>query len=622
MNHKKILTGLLLLGAVGLSNCTKYLDLDPLDKGTEEIYFNKPEDFKAGANEFYNQVIAFKNVDNSEIYDFMDRGSDISGGLSDVGKGINTKPEDDKYWNNPYKYIRRTNVLLQKAAEYKGDPASIAQYVAAAKFFRAWQYFFLLQRYGGVPLITKVTGVESNQIPELYKKRNSRYEVVNQILTDLTDAIAGLPKETTIPNADKGQVSKEAAKSFKSRVLLYEGTWEKYVGKKTDGDGVSIGAGSTGYDAANSAKYLAEAKQLSGEVIAEAEAGTFELWKRTGDSSYYFLFVLEDAGSNPAGADKSTNKEYIFKTKYDYALKQAGKNLSHTWPVSLSAEFGESFLCENGLPIILPDGSSNPQFQGWAKFTDEFKNRDKRFLSIVPLPGKKYWGYGLQVDGGGAVYGSPFPASIKPVTPALRTSTDGGGYGSRKFRTQHKFREANQESYDYPQIRLAEVYLIYAEATCELGSGAISDADLNKSINKTRARAGVAPLSNSLIAPYPGLTMMGEIRRERACELFGEGFRFDDLKRWGIAEQKLNGSIAGDRLGIHVIGTEYQTAFGLDNKKAYDPAQFPLRYGLNAQGRVIVERATDYQFSLKNYLFPIPNGQIKLNGGLLQNPQW
>ena len=113
---------------------------------------------------------------------------------------------------------------------------------------------------------------------------------------------------------------------------------------------------------------------------------------------------------------------------------------------------------------------------------------------------------------------------------------------------------------------MAEVHCIYAEATCELNNGNISDEDLNFSINKNRARAGVAPLTNALIANVwdagywdhatgkticKKMNMLDEIRRERACELFGEGFRMDDLKRWGIAHINLTGR----KLGRHVLRT-------------------------------------------------------------------
>lgn len=617
MKTKSLLIALI-ISLLTVTSCEEFLDQEPTDSLTEAQYFNDAQDFKSAANMFYEQIVAFKaitvrnNVGNTNIYDFMDRGTDLSDVTSDMARGINIISESDRYWTGPYQWIRNNNVLIEKAAEYEGDQEEIKKYVSAAYFFRAWHHYSLMTRFGGVPVITSTVNVTEDE--ELYGKRNSRYEVTDQILSDLDVAIEGLPLESQIVSADKGQVSNEAAKAFKARVLLYAATWMKYVGTETDGDGVTSGAGSEGYDASNIEDYLSEAKALAADVISN---GPYQLWNAVADDSYYFLFVLEDGQSNPVGATKESNKEYIFYTKYDFTRKQTGTNLSHSWPVSITAEFGESFLCKNGLPIKLGAGY-NEQFGGYENFEDEFDNRDNRFTSTVPIPGKKYWGYGAQVDGGGAVYGEDFPAVINPVTPSLRAAGDGSGYGCRKFRCQHKQREMTQESYDFPHIRLAEVYLIYAEATAELQGGAISDADLDFSINKTRARAGVAPLTNALIAPYAELSLLGEIRRERACELFGEGLRWDDVKRWGIAEQILNKT----HLGIQVTGTEYETALALDNKPAYDPVEFPLRNGLNADGRVIVDVIGERNFSKRNYLIPLPNTEIQLNPALKQNPGW
>ena len=197
----------------------------------------------------------------------------------------------------------------------------------------------------------------------------------------------------------------------------------------------------------------------------------------------------------------------------------------------------------------------------------------------------------------------------------------------------------------YPLIRLAEVHLIYAEATCELNGGTISDEDLNKSINKNRARARVAPLTNALIANVwdagwfdhatgkticKKMNMLDEIRRERACELFGEGFRSDDLKRWGIAHINLR----GQKLGRHILGTAYETEKANDatyfGEPCYYPEKYPLLYGIYQgsgpndpdYGRSIATLAGNLLFSQRDYLSPIPLVQIRLNPQLKQNPGW
>jgi len=594
-----------------LSSCTKtFLDLDPTDKATEAVYYKTPDQFKAAAADFYNKMIGFKSIDKSSIYSWMDGGSD----LLNPGYGWpSTLNATDLYWNNPYAYIRANNILIGKGAQYAGDYAGIKQYVAAAYFFRAWQHFFLLKRFGGVPIDTVVTDVNSVL---LTAPRNSRYEVTKQILSDLDVAIDGLPLEASIAAADKGQVSKQAAMAFKARVLLYEGTYEKYVGKATDGDGVSSGAGSVGYDAGNVTKYLTEAASLSQQVMSYTD---YSLFSGVDSLSYRYLFILDDAASNPKGLTKTTNKEYILSSRYDYTLLQGGTNLTHTGGGGISRKLMDMFLCKDGLPF-----SVSPLAKGYANMTDEFTNRESRMTCITGAPKQKYWGfssaYGANYTLANYLTVFNWPAYINVSYPDL--SNGGSGYGNRKWSSESVNRNDNQESYDYPQIRLAEVYLTYAEAKCELGNGAISDADLNISINKIRARAGAAPLTNALIAPYPSLTMLGEIRRERTLELLSENTRFTDLFRWGIAEQELNQVPMGMIVKYNGQPTEIATFTNPYTKNpAYKASTYP--FGVDATtGAVILSGPPTVPMTKKNYLTAIPLDQINLNRNLLQNPQY
>jgi hypothetical protein len=142
-----------------LTSCTKtFLDLDPQDQATEAVYFKTPDQFKAAANDFYNKMIGFKPISNSNIYNWMDWGSDLLNPGYGWPSSLNA---GDLYWNNPYSYIRGNNILIGKVAQYPGDYAGIKQYVAAAYFFRAWHHFFLLKRFGGVPIDTVVADVNS-----------------------------------------------------------------------------------------------------------------------------------------------------------------------------------------------------------------------------------------------------------------------------------------------------------------------------------------------------------------------------------------------------------------------------------------------------------------------------
>lgn len=210
---KTIINKFFLASAVvmSLTACSDFLDKEPLSQGTEAIVFKTPEHFEQAANALYN-VIGWKNLDNKPSYgDIMDRGTDISG-LGSNGGG--SAPEGNWSWDKPYSHIRTCNILLEKAEAYDGSQSDIAQSVGTAYFFRAWQHFYLLQHFGGVPISDHVLTVSDGV---LQAPRNSRYEVAAFIMSDLREAVKRLPKETEIPEGSKGKVSKEAAKSFLAR---------------------------------------------------------------------------------------------------------------------------------------------------------------------------------------------------------------------------------------------------------------------------------------------------------------------------------------------------------------------------------------------------------------------
>src|SRR5882757_4744082 len=591
---KKILYKIIIGGlCVSIASCQKkFVDLDPTAQFTDAVYFSKPGDFKSYATGFYGQLPGwnFSNMDNN---------SDLSANANSTGYdlGHGTIAVGSTSWS--YSGIRSCNILLAKASAYTGA-GDISQYTSEAYFFRAFAYFGLLKTFGGVPIETTVLDVNS---PELYTPRNSRYEVVAQVLGDLDKAIAKLPTEQIIPATDKGRISKWAAEALKAQVELYEATWEKYVGQQLDGDGTSSGAGKAGYDAANVNKYLTDAAAMCQDVMSN---GGYELWNKntvTGmiNLSSWYLFNLEDAGSNPGGFDKSGNKEFILYNVYDYTYKQGGINL--TWTAGQlfpSRKFVDLAVCADGLP---PQKSA--LFQGYHHTGDEFKNRDFRLLSYLYAA-------------------TTAPASITLDYGSLGSS----GYGNSKYAVYQYGpapagrRTDNTESANYPIIRLAEVYLMYAEAVYEL-TGSITDAQLDASINKLRDRAGVAHLSNAL-ASANSLDMKEEIRRERAVELYREGRRFDDLKRWGILEAALNPSRLGRVVGDASYTTDFKDASGTPTS-SYKPGSYvwgeeAVQTPAGTLKCVVVDSYQNHTVAAKHYLYPIPTSQIILNKKLLQNP--
>lgn len=651
MRTNKYIYALLLGSMVTTTSCINdFLDLKPLDQETEAIYFQTLEQFQAAADNLHTNIYAWqsngkKGSANNTYGVRFDYGTDLIAISHDAVNGTNAPGTSDDYYSQEYSWLRGCNQLIEKGEAYP-RPDEIAGPIGQAYFFRAWHHFFLLQRFGGIPLMLSTPDVDSDVV---WGPRASRYEVIKSILDDLDTAIAKLANTTVVSTGNNGRVTIEAAKAFKARVCLYEGTWEKYNGigasDATNGDGTKSGAGTTmpdGYPSVTD--FLTMAKNLSDEIIS---SGTFELFKGVESApnsanpdlyahrSYFYLFNLEGTDSNPAGVSKADNKEAIFRSVYDHTNRKSNMNLTHTEPARMTRKLIDMYLCTDGLPVHV-----SPLFKGYSDKNAEFENRDYRLLACHPQTGEFTWGYGMY--GTGADYSTDITslsANQHMYCPNL-LSTSSAGTRGRKFCTElATVTAAGQEAPDCMHIRLAEMYLVYAEAVCELGNGTISDADLDKSLNLVRARGGIAPLNAALIARAKSLgcdmSYLGEIRRERALELYGEGLRIADVCRWGIAEQVFG----TEKCGIYVYDEGKDTYLvnmknPVTGEPVYkasvwegnietetityeDPAYTPTKPGC-----LIIEKKVNRKFAKKNYLQPIPTDQIKLNPQLLQNPQW
>lgn len=554
--------------------CKKTLDLEPLDQVSDGSYWKTPNDFKLAANNFYAYLRTF-GQGNGDGHG----GSDLGADRGALARGTNTIVSNDNNYNDAYRWIRATNYLLSQAKNY-ANPDDLKQYVAEAKFFRAYVYFDkLLTSYGGVVLIKDILTLESQ---ELTASRNSRDETIDFIISDLEAAIPDLPLESSIGASDKGRISKQGAQAFLGRVCLYEGTWQKFRN-------------------GNAARYNALLDKAISNTDAVITSNQHSLFKPAalGDSALKYLFILENQKSNPASITKSENKEYIIAVRYE------SNNLLRTIPgqisfgalgADVSRKMADMYLCSDGLPI----NKTTTTFSR-ATLSSEFNNRDNRMRYFMCVPGYRYWQNATNWHINWDWSAEDLKNARLPFDPWTNDIT---GYSNQQWSAERKVPNF-QEGYDYPVLRLAEVYLNYAEAVYER-NGAITDADLDKSLNLVRKRvnASMPSLSNAFAA-INGLDMREEIRRERAVELQGEGFRMDDLKRWYIAHIELTKPV----LGVRWAGTEYAT------KYTNPPA-------LTADGDVIADPASERKFAEKNYLIPIPTNQIQLNSNLTQNPGW
>lgn len=574
MNISKI--NIVLFSALSMvfSSC---LDLEPKAQLAETNLWQDVDQYKLFASQFYGWTRDFVDLDDGP---HSDGRSDLRTGatLDIYSNGTYAIPSSDDNYTDNYNRIRQVNLLLSNAESYP-IPEDIAVYVGEAKFFRAYLHFDLVQIYGNIIMVDKPLTVTSS---ELHKERDDRGKVIDFIIQDLQDAIEVLPSNSEISTDDLGRVSKQAAQAFLSRVALYEGTWQKF---RNDGQ----------VNNERSSSLLGIAAKAADEVI---KSGEFSLFKPAdlSTNAYKYMFILEDTKSNPASIKKDANNEYIFSRRHDEVLRPIGFNITQGRlgnAVYITRKLANMYLTSDGLPI-------NEEETDYSTMNSEFNNRDNRMAGTLMVSGEYYWSNGPgRVNWTGDAEDKA-SATFKPFYPSDR---GGSGYFTQKWCTERTV-ATGKEAYDFPIIRYAEVLLNYAEAVFER-DGTISDDDLKKSINLVRKRVNpdMPDLTNSFVSTN-NLDMRTEIRRERTVELFDEGFRMDDLKRWKTAETEMT----MDLLGVKYVGTDFQ--------KEWPDMSNPT----NSDGCIVLESGRVWQD--KHYLYPLPTDQLKLNPNLKQNPGW
>jgi len=571
---KFICAGLVIFGY------TSCMDLDPKDSLGDNLVWNKADNFQLFANQFYGWTrdlgsgTDYQNAVSDGVH--SDFRSDLvcTSSVNTYSQGTNAIPEKDGNFTSIYKRIYYTNLLLQNAAGF-GNQAAIATPMGEAYWFRAYLHFELVQIYGDAQILTEPLDIDNDQ---LYGSRNPRGEVIDQVVSDLRKAIDLLPETAS----EEGRLCKDAAYAMLSRVALYEGTWQKFHNSNST----------------RASELLTIAKDAAKQVIDNKHYSLFynEGLVNTGISninqSYRYMFILEDVQDNPLGLLKKDNTEYIFSHRHRDTDKMT-LNVTHAMMANtcyITRKMANMYLCSDGLPI-----EKSPLFQGYTQATSEFQNRDARMDNTMLFHGEQYWNN----DGKWRT-----AWTIDDLGSSLTCNArSNSGYQSQKWGVECEVPDY-YESMDYPVIRYAEVLLNYAEAAYELNEN-ISDADLDLSLNLVRRRVNpsMPKLTNGFVSTN-GLSMRDEIRRERTVELFLEGFRIDDLKRWKTAETEM----PQDQLGVKMTGTWFESNWTGQARS------------LNSDGCIIMYSGRSW--TAKNYLYPLPQDQRQLNPNLSQNPGW
>lgn len=466
-----------------------------------------------------------------------------------------------EYWNAPYKVIRNLNMFIEQANNSPLDKDFLTKRVGEARFLRAFNYFAMVKRYGGVPIITKVLAMDSPE-EELYPCRNSEKEVYDFIISEMEDVKENYLPETT----DVGRPSKWAALALQCRAALYAGSIAQFGKVQLEG--------LLGIPSDQAAHYYQIAYDAAMEI---KDFGPYALFEKYEDKVENFrqLFI------------EKNHSEAIFVVQHDGldAIQSTGNGWS--WDFTQCPR-PHSWNCGNSDAPYLEmidefeniDGTSGKMDrdliqQGEWTLEELWGKKEPRFAATI-------WTQGTPWKG--AVVGFCPGESQNIVANDLAGKT---GFGVLKYTDE----EANNMEWfcrsktDYMTFRYGEVLLNLAEAAFELNK---PDEALS-AVNEIRSRAGVKTLES---------IDREKIRHERKIELAYEGHRYWDLRRWRIAVDVLNDK--------NYSGIKYD--FGEQEGK-YKITILENIYGTN---RTV--------FQEKNYYFPITKSRRASNPNLVENP--
>ncbi|MDR1169644.1 MAG: RagB/SusD family nutrient uptake outer membrane protein, partial [Prevotellaceae bacterium] len=486
-----------------------------------------------------------------------------------------------EWWG--YGPIRDIHLFMEHLPETPLSDDLKAVRMGEARFLRAFSYFTMVKRYGGVPVITKAQSMNDPE-EELYPPRNSEMDTYDFILRELDDIINDLPDPSVV---ETGRPSKSAALALKCRVALYAGSTAQF-GK------IQLG-GLLGIPAEKAGSYYQTACDAADRII---QSGWHQLYNQDADKVANFknIFLNEN------------NSEVIFVKPHNEVNGLAEGNgwcvdfMQCPYPQGWSAgnetapylEMVEEFEYIDGRPGKLDYAAIQ---QGVWTIDELWKDKDPRFFATVYTQNTPWQGDFvdfhrgiLRLDGN-----IQLEDSYNGVL-ANGTTGPGTGFGVMKYLNEAHDNMAGTNSgwatswQDWVIFRYAEILLNYAEAAFELGR----EGDALNAINQIRARAGIAPLTS--------VDRM-KIRHERKVELAFEGHRYWDLRRWRTAT--------------------------IDLSRDFSGLQYILDYSSYAEGEkkyrlMIIEKVdgtvSSPLFREENYYFPITLTRTSNNPQLVENP--
>ena len=590
---KNILSIFSLCALMGLSGCNAFLELEPLDKVSPEqlleteggvkallanIYTMIPmEDFNYRPNAGFNQR-GYDGVNETTNLAFLtDEATRSDGGVGIGYEGFN-------YW--PYGDIRQVNIFMQNVEKAKeAGTISVAdadRMTGEAHFARAYMYYGLVKRYGGVPLIDKVQDDDyANGGPgAVAVPRSTELDTWKFVLNECTLAAATLPDATS--GSDLYRVTKWAAYALKSRVALHAASVAKYwnlaplageaVTQKLVGGITSADADAFYKECIEASKFLIE---NSGKSLYKPAPATV----KEAASNFQALFLNdqnEEVIFSKAYLNGTTNTnqghsyaQFNILPQVNPGALKYGRFNPMLEIVDLFEDYTDDGMGKSAKIVTRTDGNEDAYIANFhnmnnasvvntlmsvpfVKYNDlyePFANKDARLLASVVVPGSSYAGTEIIIQGGfikdnnsyvaysnestqknGTTYyalgaeGETMFSGFNNVNSGEDANWTATGFGVRKYMPEGESMSPDRLSSttSYIDMRLAEVYLNYAEAVVENGSG-FGDKELAENyLNALRRRAGHTDRIS--------LTLES-VLKERRVEMAFEGKRFWDMNR-------------------------------------------------------------------------------------------
>ena len=575
---KKIIT-IFLIGFISFSSCKDVLNKVPLDIISDASLWNDTKLIDSYLSQTYYETTILVN-ESGPIDIFGAKGDVIIGPfgnnqISDeagygtwwaAGEGWSFKFGNltetggvFEWWESAYRIIRELNLFIQKVSVATVTDDFKKQRIAEAKFLRAYNYFALVKRYGGVPLITVAQDVNASE-EELYPKRATEQVVYDFILSEIDNLYNDLPAVNSA--SDYGRPTKYAALVLKCRAALYAGSIAKF-------GTVQLG-GVVGINPAQANSYYQQSYDAAKLII---NSGLYQLYNQDANKEMNFrnIFLVKN------------NKEVIFVKRHNSQDAYAGGNGwsydfcqtpgPNTWGVgNIDApylEMAEEFEHIDGTSGKLDRTAIQ---QGLWTYDELWANKDPRFFATIYTNGTPWNGTPVDFHKGivkpdGTIQIADSYQNILAIGKNIYGPTT--FFGVKKYLVESKdvvkdpF--ASSET-DWIVFRYGEVLLNIAEAAFELGkSGEALDA-----VNQIRNRAGIEPL---------GTIDRNKIHHERKVELAFEGHRYWDARRWRTAVTDLSRTYSGLQYILDFNTRKYKLVV-VDNIDGGIPAFFQRHYYL------------------------------------------